>query len=463
MNCTPHEYQKTGIEFLTRRLLSGDKPAGAGLLADPGLGKTLMTLSTLELMTALGETRGALIVAPLRVCRTVWPAEVEKWGADLSVAQMTGTAAQKKRALFSDADLYVTNPETLPWLKKQLDENVNLDPFDTLVLDESTKFKTWSAKRTKSLRSLLPRFHKRVILTGTPAPNHLGDIFSQIYTLDNGERLGKTIGWFRREFMWQGGYQGRQWLFREGREERLNDRISDIVLRMDAKHHLDLPPITYNPIPVELPPDIMRVYKDLEQKLFVLLASGEDITASNAGAKYVMCRGVANGGVYDEEKRPQHVHDAKVHALAELIDELNGKHVLVAYSFHHDLERLKRKWPKAPVIRGGTPNAEVDQIIEDWNARKIPVLFCQPQAMAHGLNLQTGGNDVVWFGLTDSLETYQQLNCRLYRQGNDGEPVRIHHLLAKDTVDAIIYERITGKAERQQSLLDALNEYRKSF
>ena len=464
MNYTPHAYQEQAQQFLIDRFATGctpESPAGAGLFLDPGLGKTSITLSVLELLAALGEAKGALVVAPLRVCRTVWPVEAEKWEFDLTVSVITGTAKQKREALRADADLYVINPESLPWLKKQLDADPNLDPFDTLVVDESTKFKNFTAKRTKSIRSLLPRFARRLILTGTPAPNHLGDLFSQVYLLDNGETLGKTLGWFRKEFMHQGGYQGRVWQFTESREDTLYSRIDPFVLRMAATDHLEMPELVFNTIRVQLPAANLAAYKKLERQLFLELAGGADVVASSAGAKYIMCRGVANGGVYDEDKSPLHVHDAKTDALVDLVDELGGKPVLVAYQFKHDLERIRTKFRKAPVICGGTKEAEMVATIEAWNRGDVPVLLCQPQAMSHGLNLQGGGDDVVWFGLTASLEVYQQLNARLYRQGNDRGQVRIHHLLADETVDPIIYERIQGKAERQQTLLDTLNEYRK--
>ena len=253
----------------------------------------------------------------------------------------------------------------------------------------------------------------------------------------------------------------------DGCEGDIEAAIAPLVLRLSAEDHLDMPPLVKNEIRVNLPAEIARAYRRLERELFLALASGESITASGAGAKYALCRGVANGGAYQVddvtgERSPVHVHDTKVEAAADVAEELMGKPVLIAYAFNHDLGRLRshRLFANAPVIKGGVPADEVARTIEAWNAGRLPVLLAQPQAMSHGLNLQGGpGRDVIWFGLTDSLEDYLQFNARIYRQGVTGQ-VRIHHIIANGTVDEAIWDRIQRKDDNQRSLLDSLNEYR---
>lgn len=459
---TPKPYQRQAHRFVVNRLTQkGLRPRGAGLLLDPGLGKTSITLWAYETLRDFGEVRKALIVAPLRVCRSVWPAEAEKWGFDVKVSCVLGTAAQRRRALAEQADIYTINPEGLSWLSNHPEM---LEGFDLLVLDESTKFKNWGTKRHRLLRKLLDKFSHRMILTGTPSPNGLGDLFAQVYALDDGAVLGKSQNYFRSRYMKKGGFKGRVWSFDEGQTENLQAAIGPMVLRLDAKDHLDMPRLVDHKIYVDLPGEIEREYKRLERELFMRLDSGEELTASSAGAMYVMCRGVANGGAYDADKAPVHVHDTKVEALADLLEELNGKSLLVAYAFKHDLERIRanRVFRSAPVVCGGVSSEETEAIIAKWNAKQSPVLLVQPQAMSHGLNLQAGGHDVAWFGLTDQLEVYQQFNARLYRQGQASDQVRIHHILARGTVDEAIYARLHEKAGVQQTLLDALRDYRQS-
>lgn len=461
----PKPYQRLAHDFIVARHTDRNlAPRGAGLLLDPGLGKTSITLWAYQTLRELGEVRQGLIVAPLRVCRSVWPAEAEKWGFDVRVSPLLGTPAQRRRALAADADLYVINPEGLKWLAEQNLDAAGSPRFDLLCLDESTKFKTWSTKRHKTLRKLLPRFSHRLILTGTPSPNGLGDLFAQVYVLDNGEALGKSQNYFNVRYMTKGGFKGRVWSFDADKESDLYDAMGPMVLRMSAEEHLDMPQKVNHEIRVDLPPAIRKEYKRLERELFMELSGGQELTASSAGAMYVMCRGVANGGVYDENKNPLHVHDTKVEALADLVEELGGKSLLVAYSFKHDLERIKshRLFKNAPVICGGVSAEATDAIIAAWNRKETQALLVQPQAMSHGLNLQAGGSDVCWFGLTDQLEVYQQFNARLYRQGQEHWQVRIHHILANDTVDEAIYERIQKKADVQTSLLEALDRYGKA-
>lgn len=463
----PWPYQEELYDFCMDRLYFDavkGKPSGSGVLLDPGMGKSSVFIWLCETLRDMGVFTGGLLVAPKKVCETTWISEPDKWGSDLKMSFVTGTPAARMKALATPADLHVINPEGIMWLQK----NSNMLPaagvnWNMLCVDESTKFKNWGAKRTKALKKLLPMFDMRMILTGTPAPNGYQDLFSQIYLLDDGATLGKTIGYFRNRYMRRGGYLGRQWTFREECIEQFQKDISPLTLRMDAEDHLDMPSLVYNKILVNLPPTIAKAYKRLEDELFMAIDGGEDLIASSAGAKYAMCRGVANGGGYVNkdigDREMVHIHDTKVEALADLVDELGGKPVIVAYQYHHDLERIQKRFPNAPAVRGGTKN--LPEILRDWQAGKIQVLCVQPQAMSHGVDgLQKVGNDIVWMGMTDQLEIYKQFNARLYRQGVIGGHVRIHHILANDTIDLAMYDRTKQKDDDQNDLLQALKLYR---
>jgi hypothetical protein len=469
MTFTPRTWQTFSRDWLLNRLYTERVSAG-GLFVDPGLGKTAITLMALQDLKALGEVKRALVVAPLPVCYSVWPLQIAEHGFPLTWSLVHGTPKQRLKALHAPADVHLINREGLPWLCKQ-----QFEPFDFFAADESTSFKSWKAQRSKAARWLAPKIRFRSILTGTPSPNSYADLHGQIYLLDGGETLGKTATYFRSQFMHRGGFQGREWIVNEGVDKEIEKAIAPLVLRLDAADHLDLPPLIKNKVWVDLPPEIARAYKQIERELFAALDSGEQLTASGAGAKYVLCRGVANGGAYVGEKDCRtavHVHDAKLERVADLVDELGGKPVMVAYQFDHDLARLRRKFKdpkKYPVIKGrgckpggepGPTPAEVASIIDRWNAGKIHVLLVQPQSLSHGANMQKGpGRDIIWFGPCDSLEIDDQFNRRIFRQGVTGQ-VRVHYVLARGTVDTAIITRLEDKGERQKKLLDTLNTYR---
>lgn len=453
----PHKYQREVIDFCLDRFLV-QRARGAGLLLDPGLGKTACTLSVLDALDAIGDFQRALVIAPVRVVRNVWPQEVKKWGFDLPVSVVHGTPAQRERALSSRAKLHLINPEGVDWLVNSA-RNFKASDYCTLVLDESTKFKNWSAKRSKALRKIIPKFKHRMILTGTPSPNGLQDLFAQAYVLDEGQALGKTLTQFRNRFCRRGGYLGHSWLVRSEMRKEIEEAIRPLVIRMDAADHLDLPPLMFNDVWVDLPGPAMKTYKEIEKELVAYLKSGETLTANGAGAAYAKCKQIANGGSFLESGEVVHLHSAKLDALEELIDESHGKPVLVGYQFKHDLERLLDRWPDTPSIGGHTTPVATTRILEQWNAGQLPLLFCQPMAVGHGLNMQTAGcNHVVWLGLTDSLEVYEQFNRRVYRQGAVGTVV-VHHLLARGTVEEAIQTRVRQKGVSQAELLAALKQY----
>jgi SNF2 family DNA or RNA helicase len=458
----PHPYQARGSKFLVTN-------PRAGLFFDPGLGKTATTLTAINALKRLGMVRKVLIVAPLRVIYSVWPKQIEAWDqfSNLKISIIHGSPAERLKALQADADIYTINPEGMAWLESLAARDPEALPsWEMLVVDESTKFKSHGAKCWKALRELLPRFERRVILTGTPSPNSLEDLWTQVFILDEGERLGKRITHFRTRWFYRGGFQGREWIAHQHSKEQIEARIADLVLRLDAQDYLELPELITNDVMVDLPADVRKAYKQLERDLFFSLDQGElveteavEVQAFSAGAKYLLCRQVANGGVYVEKGISAKAHRAKIEALESIVEELAGKPCLVAYQFKHDLERLQ-EWRPAPFIGGSVSARETDRLVDQWNGGELPLLYVQPRAMSHGLNMQGAGNDIVWFGLTDDLEVYQQTNARIYRQGVKNN-VRVHRILARSTVDVAMRLRIDNKALAQKSILDALREYAK--
>lgn len=454
-----HTYQREALDFLLFRLLTlGEK--GGSLQLDPGLGKTLVSLCLIRELRRYGMAQRVLIVAPLRVCVLVWRQEIAKWGFNYTTSLVHGSA--KRTKLLAPSDIYIVNRESVPWLAEQYQAK-----FDLLINDESTSFKNWSAKRTTAMRKLLKRIPRRVNLTGTPIPNGEQDWFAQQYIADDGEALGKTITYFRQWAMRVDPNQhfGVKYYMSDSAKDEFYRRIAPSVLRMAAEDHLDMPPRVDRIVEVELPTAIERIYRQIEKHLFAQLDTGQDLVASSAGAKYTLCRQIANGGAYQTdqvtgERAELYVHDAKLEAVREIVSELNGKPAIVAYQFDHDRDRLSKAFPKAPAIRGGLSIKRTIEIVDAWNAGQVPVLLVQPQALSHGANMQTGGRDLIWFGHTDQLEIFQQLNARIYRQGQTGQ-VRFHHIIARGTIDEAVYQRLEDKADDQDAMMRALQTYRR--
>jgi SNF2 family DNA or RNA helicase len=467
----PHEYQFTAAEFLIQNIC-------AALFLDPGLGKTSTTLMVLNGLKQCGLPHRALIIAPLRVIYSVWPNEIKKWSCfkDLSFSLVHGSPGKRQEALGRNADIYLINPENVDWLFAQKD----LPKWDVLVVDESTKFKNKSSKRFKILRHFAHTFQRRIILTGTPSPNSLLELWSQICLLDNGKRLG-PFNYYRDSHFRAEDWNQYSWNLKKGHEKLISDKISDIALRMEAKDLLDLPPLIENDILVTLPPASMKAYKALEDEMYAELEFLQDrdqddefeaeeqedqgrrssLVASTAAVKYGMLRQLAGGGIYTESGGVEGstAHEAKIEALEELVDGLGGKPLLVCYHYRHEVKRLLKKWPKTPCINGDTTAKEVDKLCERWNRGEIPLLFAQPMSMGHGLNLQGGGNDLCWFTPPDSLELYLQANARLHRQGQTGS-VRIHRIIAEGTVDLAVVSRLSDRDLQQKSLLEVIKAFR---
>ena len=444
MKFEAHEYQKRMI----RKVVDMDH---VGLFLDMGLGKTVITLTAVdELMFDRFEVSRVLVIAPKRVAEDTWSREYAKWDhlKELRVSVVTGTPAQRKKALAVDADIYVIGRDNVVWLTEAVPDW----PFDMVVIDELSSFKSNRAKRFKALRKVLPRSSRVVGLTGTPSPNSLMDLWAELYLLDRGERLGKTIGCYREEYFRPGKTDGHviySWEPRKGAREKIEKLISDICISMSAEDYLTLPERIDIEVPVKLSDRDKALYDQMEREQVLTMEGEKSVVALNAAAVMNKLLQMANGAVYAEDKEVIRIHDAKLEALEEIIDTA-GEPVLVFYSFKHDKAAIEDRVKGVREISG-------PKDIVDWNAGKIPVLLAHPASVGYGLNLQDGGHVIVWYGLTWSLEQYQQANARLYRQGQS-KPVIIHHLISEGTVDEQVMGALKHKDTSQAALLAALKE-----
>jgi SNF2 family DNA or RNA helicase len=408
-----------------------------------------MTLSALRALKAAKKLKAALVIAPLRVAHMVWPAEAEKWTDFHGLKVVVLHGKDKDRLLVEPADVYIINPEGLPWLFQQR----LLPDWCTLVVDESTKFKSWRAQRTKLLRSQLNRFQRRWILTGTPAPNGIEDLFSQIFICDAGQALGRFITHFRSRYMVQTGYMGYDWAPKEGAVEEIEERIRHLVIRLDAADWLKLPKLIHNRIVVELPSPVQELYKQLEREFFVQLKTGA-INAATAATAGIKLRQLVGGQVYDETRQVHAVHEAKIDALEDLLEELGGQPLLVAVAFLPEVLALRERFGKVPYLGGGVSRAEAQATVDGWNSGKHKLVLAHPASVSHGLNLQ-GGRHVCWYNLTWNLEEYDQFIRRVWRQGQKRQVV-CHSIVAADTIDVDIERALRNKKKLMQSLLDAM-------
>lgn len=441
MKFVPHDYQKTAIDFAL------DNPA-AGLFLDMGLGKTAVSLTVIEeLKNNYLEEVKALVIAPKRVAEDTWPTEHIKWDhlTNLKVVKIMGTPKERAAALRQEGDIYIITRDNLAWMVDLLGTDWD---FNIVIVDELSGFKSNKSVRFKKLRRVRPRVQRIIGLTGTPAPNGYEDLWAQIYLLDRGERLGKTITEFRRRYfitLYRHGYN--EYELRPGAKDEIDEAISDICISMKAKDYLKLKePLYINRI-AKLSKKEFELYKKMERDA-VLEIDENDITALNAAAVSNKLLQMSNGAVYTEDRDVIQIHDKKLEVLEELIEEANGEPVLVFYNFKHDLDRILKRFKEVRIL-------DTDQDIKDWNAGKIKILLAHPASAGHGLNLQAGGHIVIWFGLNWSLELYQQANARLNRQGQT-ETVRIYHIIAEGTIDERVLEVLKGKNMRQEDLLRKL-------
>jgi len=439
----PYAYQAYSI----RRMI--EDPI-LGLWQEMGLGKTVCALTAInDLKFNRFEVARALVIAPKKVAESTWAQEAAKWEhtKHLRVVPIMGGADKRKRAVWSPGDIYLISRDNVPWLVDYVGDRWR---WDMVVVDEATSFKNPSAKRFLALKRIRPRVQRVVELTGTPSPQGLLDLWAQIYLLDQGERLGKYITHYRERY-----FEHNPWAHtyapKSGAETAIRDAISDICVTMRAKDYLDLPPVVVEDIPVALDDKAKAAYQQMERDLILQTPEG-DITATTAAALSNKLQQLCNGAVYAEGGEVVEVHDCKLDALDELLEALAGQSVLIFYSFRHDASRIRERLAKRKLrIRA----LDRPEDVEDWNAGKLDVLLAHPASAGYGLNLQAGGNHVIWFGLNWSLELYQQANKRLHRQGQD-KPVFIHHLLVQGGRDEDIAAALHDKATTQDSLIDSL-------
>lgn len=417
-----------------------------------GLGKTSVTLTAITALIESEEIKKVLIIAPKRVAENTWDTEIEKWEhtKHLTMSKVLGTEKQRKDALDVKADIYVTNRENVQWL---VDLYKTRFPFDMVVIDELSSFKSPKSLRFKSMRKILP-YTKRIIgLTGTPAPNSLLDLWSQIYLLDKGERLGKTLTAYRSTYFVPGRTNGIvvfDYKLRPGADKIIQDKIKDICVSMSADDYLQLPDCIFKTITVELSPKDKNRYDEFEKEQVMEIIGDNPITAANAAVLSGKLSQFAQGAIYDENKDVIELHTAKLEALEEIIEEAGNSNILLFYKYKHDLARIEEHFKKIKPVRLDNP-----EDIKTWNAGKIKLYLAHPASAGHGLNLQTGGDVIVWFGNTWSLELYQQANARLHRQGQT-KPVTIVHIVAKGTIDEDILISISNKQKGQDALLEAV-------
>ncbi len=443
----PYPYQAYCIEYLISN-------RSVGLFLEPGLGKTVITLTALcDLRYNRWEVAKALIIAPKKVAEVTWTAEAKKWEhlKKMRIMPVLGSMQQRLRALATPADAYVINRENTQWLVEHFKNNW---PFDTVILDESSSFKNPQSKRFKSLKLVRSRIYRFVELTGTPASNSLEDLWAQIYLLDGGMRLGSTISAYRDRYFIP-GKRNRTTIFsytpKDGSFEMIRQAISDICISMKASDYISLPDVIMDDIPVILDSAARKAYEQLEMEL-LLQVDENTITAGSAGVLTGKLLQLCNGAVYDNEHRAVRIHNCKLEAFVELIEQLNGQHALVFFNFQHDRDRMLNVLASMN-LRVRVYTKAKDEA--DWNNGQIDVLLAHPASCGYGLNLQLGGHHVIWFGLTWSLEQYEQANKRLHRQGQN-EPVIIHHLIVQDSMDETVIKALHDKGNMQNALMMAL-------
>lgn len=478
----PTAYMKRAVKFLLEH-------AAAGLLFDPGLRKTSITLAALKVLFDKKKVKKVLVVAPLRPCYLVWPAEIKKWADFCHLKYEVLHGPDKEAALHREADIYIINFDGLAWLtgarwetrggRRELKwEKKRWEAlgFDMLVVDELSKLKHSSSFRFKIMKLVLPTFSRRWGLTGSPAANSLLDLFGQAFVLDMGKALGQYVTHYRMKFFQLPHYGSFKWVIKPGAEDQIYQALDPLVIRESSEDHLDLPPLLENTVRVDLPPRAREIYDDMEEQLVAQLDENL-ITAANAATAANKCRQIASGAVYTEDpftnkpgraarahrtREYEIVHDAKLDALCDLIDELQGQPIFVAYEYQHELERLRERLGKdTPALAGGTSMKESQRIESAWNRGEIPVLLAHPQAAGHGLNLQESGSHVAWLTLTWDYELYDQFIRRVYRSGVKAKRVTVHQFVARGTVDEAVLGSLRKKKGGQSALFEALKNMRR--
>ena len=443
MRYEPHNYQSFATKFILQNPVSA-------LFLDMGLGKTVTTLTAINEMCCDSFTVSrVLVIAPLRVATDTWPEEIKKWEhlKHLTFSVAVGTERERRAALLQKASIYIINRENVSWL---IEESGLPFDYDMVVIDELSSFKSYRAKRFKSLLKVRPGVQRIVGLTGTPSSNGLMDLWAEFRLLDLGKRLGRYISYYR-QFYFAPDKRNGMTVFSykplPGAEEAIYKRIGDITISMKAEDYLDMPECIYNEVKVKLSDNERKIYNTLKKDLIVSVGDDE-IDASNAAVLSNKLSQLANGAIYSDDKKPVRIHDRKLDALEDIIEAANGKPILVAYWFRHDLERIKKRFKVREI--------KTSNDISDWNSGNIPVAVIHPASAGHGLNLQSGGSTLVWFGITWSLELYQQTIARLWRRGQKSKTVIIHHIIAENTIDETIMKALQKKDKAQSALINAV-------
>lgn len=441
MKFIPHDYQQYAIDFIESHKTSA-------VLLDMGLGKTVITLTALnDLLFDYFEISRVLVIAPLRVARNTWPQELGKWEhlKHLRYSVAVGTEKERWEALRKSASLYIINRENVPWLVEKTDFT-----YDAVVIDELSSFKNWSSKRFKALMKVRPLAKRVIGLTGTPSGNGLMDLFAEFKVLDMGQRLGRFITKYRQDYFAPDKRNGQvvfSYVPLPGAEERIYEKIADITISMKAADHLRMPELIESEYTVTMSTSEQKMYASMCEQL-VLQMKGDEVTAANAGVLSGKLAQMANGAVYTDDGATLHIHDRKLDALEDIVESMNGKPLLVAYWFRHDAERIEKR---VPCVR-----LDTDDAIARWNRGEIHVALIHPASAGHGLNLQSGGSTLVWFGITWSLELYQQTVARLYRQGQSANTVVVQHIIAEGTIDERILRALKRKDKTQTALIEAV-------
>ncbi|HFR3954605.1 TPA: SNF2-related protein [Streptococcus suis] len=449
MKLTLHNYQVVAKDFIIGH-------THAAVILDMGMGKTATTLSAVnELMFDRFEVTKVLVIAPLRVANTVWSDEIEQWSElrNLRYSKIVGTPKQRKVALQKDADIYIVNRENLPWLVEQCSPYFK---WDMVVIDELSSFKSWQSKRFKAFMAMRPYMKRIVGLTGTPSSNGLMDLFAEFKVIDGGERLGRFIGEFRSRYFEEGRRNGNivyEYIPMDYAECQIQDKISDITISMKALDYLDMPDLISTKKLVRMSEKEKEKYSQFKKEYVMSELDGLEVTAANAASLTNKLVQLSNGAVYSDDHTVVPLHEQKLDALEDILESANGEPVLVAYWFKHDLARIMGRLEKLKV-KSRVLKTEED--IREWNKGNVPVGLLHPASAGHGLNLQKGGHHLVWFGLTWSLELYQQTNARLWRQGQEAETVVIQHIVTEGTIDEEILKALENKDAQQERLIEAV-------
>lgn len=451
MKYKPHDYQKYATEFILSHPV-------AAIILQMGLGKTVCTLDAIEqLIYDCFEVQRVLVIAPLRVAKVTWSDEIKKWDnfSHLRYSIAVGTEKERIEALKKDADIYIINRENVPWL---VEKSKLPFEYDMVVIDELSSFKNWNSKRFKAFMQVRPRVKRVVGLTGTPSPNGMMDLFAQFKCLDMGARLGRFITQYRNCYFVPDRMNGQivySYQLRPGAEQQIYDKISDITISMKALDHLEMPKLIENRYPVYMDEAEQAQYDQFKTDMLLAYKEEDDITAANAAALSNKLCQMANGAVYSDNKETVQIHDRKLEALEDILEAANGP-ILLCYWFKHDLHRIEEKLKELKV---SYLPISTEESIRKWNVGELDVGLVHPASAGHGLNLQKGGNIIVWFGLTWSLELYQQTNARLWRQGQEKSTVVVQHIVTAGTIDEDILRALTNKDASQNALINAVKAH----